>query len=630
MSDEPVAVDAPPAAAYVFPFEVPADLATASDEDLRALHAQVREHAATFAGLSPAETTQATLDALTACRDLAQNIATVVIGRRDSAASAADLFAEIDAELPEADPADPGDADAGEPEGGEPAADPTAAVPADAPVAASTTTAVTAARRAAPPRVREVARTSRGPALPQAQRGAYASMNAAASIAGFHSGQRLERFADAARALSAQLERYPSMSAGRASGGNRKRYTGPTRPVTVYDADDRNRTFELRDYTRQNVVELRREFPEELRVDENIGNGYAVAEFASSERRLPGGSLIKSVAESVKAGRSLTAAAGWCAPSDVIYDLLELETLDGMLDLPELQTTRGGWQIPIDGGPDFSSIWTSLGTAGDTHLTEAEVMADSVKVCTEIPCPPFEDVRLGVDYYCLTGGLLQRRGYPEVVGRFSRGATIALAHKINYGVIASIVTASGAATVIPQDLSGDDAASAVLSAVDLAITDAKYRNRMGFNATMETVFPWWVLVPIRAGLARRRGVRAFDVTNAEILGWFAERDAVPRLVYDWQDAFSGLATGPGGATALTALPPTVDFLVYPAGTWVKAVQDVVALDTIYDSTMLSTNQYTAVFVEDGWATLQMGPTSRLYRVNVDPSGVTGCCDTVGS
>ncbi len=616
MSDEPV-VDAPPAA-YVFPFEVPADLAAASDEVLRALHAQVREHAATFAGLSPADTSQDTLSALTACRDLAQSIATVVIDRRDSAASSAALFAEIDADLPEA-AADP-DGDGGD--GGDPAPEPDPA-PADLVPAA-----VTAARTPAP-RVREVARTSRGPALPaQAQRGAYASMNAAAPIAGFHSGQKLDRFADAAKALSAQLERYPSMSAGRAKGG--KRFAGPTRPVTVYDAEDRTRSFQLRDYVRQSVVELRREFPEELRVDESVGNGYSVAEFASSERRLPGGSLIKSVAESVKNGRSLTAAAGWCAPSDVIYDLLELETLDGMLDLPEMQTTRGGWQIPIDGGPDFSSIWTSLGDGGDTHLTEAEVMADSVKMCTEIPCPPFEDVRLGVDYYCLTGGLLQRRGYPEVVGRFSRGATIALAHKINYGVIASIVAASGAAIVIPQDPNGDDAASAVLAAIDLAITDAKYRNRMGFNATMETVFPEWVLVPIRAGLARRRGVRAFDVTNAEILGWFAERNAVPRLVYDWQDAFSGLTTGPGGATALTRLPATVQFLVYPAGTWVKAVQDVVALDTIYDSTLLSTNQYTAVFVEDGWATLQMSPTSRLYTVNVDPSGVTGCCDTVGS
>jgi len=620
MSDEPV-VDAP--AAYVFPFEVPADLAALSDDDLRALQTQVRDHAVTFSGLTPAQVTHETVAALTACRDLAQQVSTVIIERRDNAAAASDLFAEIgdladaSTEVDEPDPdGEPDDGSADPAPASDPAVDPAAVTAAGAP-------------RRQPPRVRDVARTSRGPVLPAVQRGAYGSMSAATAIAGFQSGQRLEKFADAARILSAQIERYPSMTTSRARGG--KKFAGPTRPVTVYDAEDGGRKFELRNYQRLSGVEIRREFPAELRVDEASGNGYAVAEYAGSERRLPGGSLVKSMRESVeKNGRSLTAAAGWCAPSDVIYDLLELETLDGILDLPEMQTTRGGWQIPIDGGPDFSSIYTAIGDGGDTHLSEADVMADTPKVCTEIPCPPFEDVRLGVDYFCLTGGLLQRRGYPEAVGRFSRGSTVALAHKINYGVISSLVAASGAATVIPQDLNGDDAASALLSAVDLAIVDAKYRNRMGFAATMEVPMPWWVLVPIRAGLARRRGVRAMDVTNAEILDWFGERNAVPRLVYDWQDAFSGLATGPGGSTPLTRLPPTVDFLVYPAGTWVKAVQDVVSLDTIYDSTLLTTNQYTAVFVEDGWAVLQMSPTSRLYRVNVDPSGVTGCCDTVGS
>lgn len=626
MPDEPI-VDAPAAAAaeYTFPFEVPADLATATDDDLRALHEQVRGHATGFTGLSPAETTDDTLAALRACRDLARDIAAVIVGRRDRAGEIGDLAAEIDdLALPGTDPADV-DTDAEPPDSGD-------APAADEP-AATDLASVTAARRpaAAAPRVRQVAQHSRA-ATPLTNgspaRGAYASLNAVASIGGYSAGQQLESFSDAARALSTQLERYQSLTAGRARGS--KRFAGKTRPVTVYDRDDPGRRFDMRSFVRHNIAELRREFPTELRVDEQLGNGYAVAEYAANERRLPGGGLIQSVAQSVRNGRSLTAAAGWCAPSDVIYDLMELESLDGMLDVPEIQTTRGGWQIPIDGGPDFATIYNSIGNAGDTHLTEAEVMDDTTKVCTEIPCPPFEDIRLGVDYMCLTGGLLQRRGYPEVVARFTRGATVALAHKINFGVIAAIVSGSGAANIIPQDPNGDDAASALLAAVDLAIVDAKYRNRMGFATTMEVVLPWWVLVQIRAALGRRRGVEGWQVTNAEVLSWFADRNAVPRFVYDWQDYGAGLAIGPGGPTPLTRLPLTVDFCLYPAGTWVKPVQDVVSLDTIYDSTLLSTNQYTAVFVEDGWAVMQMGPISRLYRVNVDPGGVTGCCDTVGS
>jgi hypothetical protein len=107
--------------------------------------------------------------------------------------------------------------------------------------------------------------------------------------------------------------------------------------------------------------------------------------------------------------------------------------------------------------------------------------------------------------------------------------------------------------------------------------------------------------------------------------WFAVRQAVPRWVYDWQDAYTGLPAGPGGASPLTALPTTVQFLIYPSGTWTKIVQEVVNLDTIYDSTMLRENQYTAVFAESGANVIQTCPISRLYTAQADPSGVVGCC-----
>lgn len=592
---------------YAFPFDVPASLAAVSDEDLRALHTQVRDHAATFTGLSPADTTTATIVALTACRDLAVDIADELSARADRVDEATALAAELAA----TDTVDL----TGEP-------DP---IPEPDPVV-DPVPAVTAATRRNP-RVRDVARGTTPPALPQdTQRVQFASMIAAADIGGFSSGATLTRFADAAKVLSARINLYPQQPVSRGRTSTAKR------PVTVYDADEPGRRFELRNYTRHPGVVLRREFPEDLRVRDGAahGRGYSVAEHASSERRLPGGNLRESATLAVKAGRALTAAAGWCAPSEQIWDLVETETLDGILDTPEMQTTRGGWSIPINGGPDFATIYNMLGNAGDTHLSEQNVIDEVPKVSTEIPCPDFEEVRLGVDYYALTGGLLQRRGYPEVVQRFSRAAVVALAHKINYGYIQAIATGSTVVPTITADPSGDDAASALLALVDLAIVDAKYRNRGAFNGTYEVVLPWWVLVPIRAALARRSGVALLAVTDAQILSWFTTRSAVPRFVYDWQDQFSGLATGPGGAVPLRFLPSTVQLLVYPAGTWVKAVEDVFALDTIYDSTLLATNQYTAVFSETGWAALKMMPLSRLYTVPVDPSGVVGCCPTLDS
>ncbi len=431
-----------------------------------------------------------------------------------------------------------------------------------------------------------------------------------ASVDARGSGNELASFADAGRIIEDRLSTYCRRTSGATSKaiGSSNRYIMPGG----------------RSLVRHGNVAFRREFPADLRITEG-SRPMTVIEHAMNQRRLPGGSLASSTEMQVAAGRALTAAAGWCAPSETIYELCALETLDGILSLPEVQTTRGGFHIPQNGGPNFASIYNGIGDDGDVILSEYDVENGVDKVCIEIPCPPFVEVRMDVAYLCLTGSLLQQRGYPEAVTRFSQGAIVALAHKVNESVIARMVAQSGSPVTITADASGDDAASALLSAVELAIQDMKYRNRMGQGETAEVVLPFWVMAPIRAALARRTGVAMLDVTDAQILSWFTTRHAVPHFVYDWQDAFSGQSGAPGGVTPITAFPANVSFLVYPAGTWVKQVRDVINLDTVYDNALLTQNQFTALFVEDGFNVMKMCVESRLYTVPVDPSGVTGCC-----
>jgi len=586
---------------YEFPFDVPADLSTLSADALNSLLAQIREFSAGLVVEGQPVTVEA-LEGLRASKDLATQVATTLTERETRDAEVAALLddihvtttptvvEEIHASTDDTDTDTDTDTDPG-------------------------TAIVAAAGRRRTPSVRDVAGRGAQPQLPDGVEGRrFVQMRAAANVPTYTAGQNLEKFMDAAKALSARIDQYPVDSA------NRTPRATDSREIIVMS--DGGRRYPMKDFSRHGAVQFVRQFPDELTVRDGQG-GMAVAEYAANERRLPGGSLIESARRAVRAGRSLTAAAGWCAPSDTIWDLCELETLDGLLDLPELTTSRGGWQIPANGGPDFSTIWTGLGT---THRSEAQVQGESpAKTCYEIPCPDFNDVRLGVDYFCLTGGLLQRRGYPEVVARFGRGAMTALAHKINMGVIAAMVTIAGAANVIPPCTVGEDALSSLLAAIEIATVDAKYRNRMGFNATLEVVLPWWVLAQMRAAASRRSGIDLLSVTDAMIMEWFAIRGAVPRFVYDWQDAYTAAVAGPGGQFASLALPQTVNFLVYPAGTFVKAVQSVVNLDTVYDSTKLGTNEYTAVFVEDGWAVLQMCPYVRQYTATVDPCSDLGCC-----
>jgi len=98
-----------------------------------------------------------------------------------------------------------------------------------------------------------------------------------------------------------------------------------------------------------------------------------------------------------------------------------------------------------------------------------------------------------------------------------------------------------------------------------------------------------------------------------------------QYVYDWQDAFSTASlsgTGPGANTPINFLPKSFQFLVFPSGTWIRAVSDVITLNSVYDSTKLATNQVTHLFTETGWAMVQMCPLSRVYTVPICPSGKT--------
>jgi hypothetical protein len=568
----------------MFPFEVPADLTALSADEFAALQKTVNEFAkATAADDSASE------DLIIATAELFSSVKAESGRRSEVAGKAKAARAELAAGLAPAEP---------EGEEDDEVEEPAPVSPAPAP---STPPAP------APERVEARSTIDTPPVTEEKQKVGSLIASADAPTRG-----PIKSFADVGKLLDTQFGRYGRPGAG-ARGGKTPTVPGGSRFVMEGG----------RSVQRHSIAAIQREYPAEFRITESGKKALDVLEHARSERRLPGGSLAKSAQAQVDAGKALTAAAGWCAPSEILYDLCSLSSMDGMLDIPAVQAARGGFQIPANGGPNFATIYNSIGDGGDVILTEYEVENGAEKVCVEVPCPDFVDVRLDVAYFCLTGNLLQTRGYPEAVTHFSQEAITALAHKVNASMIARLVAGSTAPVTIAEATGSTDAASNVLSAVELAIMDMRYRNRMSLAATVEVVFPAWVIGPIRAAMARRRGVAELAVSDSEIVSWFTVRGARVQFVYDWQDAFTGGAFG--GTGSATAFPTTVNFLVYPAGTWVKGEADVINLDTIYDNAMLTQNQYTALFVEDGLSAMKMCADSRLYTTNVNPAGITACC-----
>lgn len=456
------------------------------------------------------------------------------------------------------------------------------------------------------------------------------------------------------------------------------------------------------------IAEFQVDFAPELIVPDHaeFDSTHPAYKFATDQSRLKGGSL--------------TAAGGWCAPSETIYDMCVLESRDGLVSLPEVRVNRGG--IRFTQGLDWSSIFLTNGfcfteaediagtysvneiqtlsvpntvttftitaNGGTTSTlafgaTAAQVQAalDAVsavgtgntsvssagtnpqiytvtyvnglgnqnlaqatgavtggtgtitaattqqgggaagsKPCSTVPCASFTDVRLNVCGICVQSGILLNQAYPEAVRRYVSGALTAHVHRLNTNLIANVVSQSTAVT-ITNVAKAPGAAGQLLGALELQVEDIRYKYRMGRGTIMEVILPYWVRGALRQDFAARVvATDPYAVADAEIARWFAMRGINPQFVYDWQNL--------GGGNAAIAWPTSVQFVIYPAGTFVRGTSSLVTLSNLYDSTLYSNNNFTALFTEEGWSVMKMCPESRVVTVPLCYSGSAAAGQTV--
>lgn len=574
-------------------------------DDLTSIRAQAREAAATFAEMDVADVSA---DDIATMKELTK-VVQGVDAERSRRGGAAGAFAALSDSLGEEDDPDDGDTSGAGAEG------------TGTPEAPAATTTAAAATPPAPSVAAVASRTT--PAVPAetVPNRAPAVILAGANSSDYAAGSELD-WTNVGKAVEKAFLQYSAM------GGN----GGPRRdPIAQFKLD----------------------YPKELTASGGLQeDATAVIDFASSEKRLPGGSLLASIEIARKAGKasptanSLTAAgAGWCAPSEVIYDLCELESSDGMLDIPEINVSRGG--IKYTTGPDFSSIYSG---AGYFHYTEAQIISGVTKPTMAVPCPSFTDTRLEADGLAIQADLLQLRGYPELIARFVRGAMVAHTHKINSFMINALVTGSTALS-LPSSVTSHtpglgttwytdhSVVSTLLGAIDMAITDYKYRQRMQLSSTLEVVLPYWVLSWIRADISRKNfydtdaTTDQYNLTMERINSWLAVRGARAQYVYDWQDSFYWAAYPTGapsvwqqfGASPTSTdfvqdWPHALQFLLYAAGTWVRGNADIITLDTVYDSTLLAQNKTTQLFTEQGILAAKTCFDSRVYSIGTNVAG----------
>jgi hypothetical protein len=534
-------------------FEFPEDIAALSDADLATAIEKAEKVGASFDDIPDADLTDEQVQSIVALSEFVISARESQASRAAAAEERAGRAAEARRTLKASEPEPEKDEDKAEETDKAEEKEP------EAVAAAARPRSVVARAAAAVP----------APVLPKTRQGA--TLLASADIPGIVSGSPLTDLNGVGEAAVAKMRTFPT---GRVGGAEGTQIRGSI--ARIEKAEGRAPKVRAEDYN----------------------DHLAALAAAGNESRLPGNSLV--------------AAGGWCAPSETLYDLCALESTDGILDLPELQVSRGG--IRFMQKPDFAQIYQDVGF----HLTEAEVISGTAKTCIEVDCPTWDEIRLDAIGLCIKAGILTNSAFPEYVRYFIEAALIAHQHKISAGLITDMLADSQAinagAPVVASDSLGE---------LDVVANYVRESTRMARNTSLELVAPNWYKSILRADLARRGDRDLLSVSDAEIDGLFRDRNIAPQWVYNMDDL---TATGVPPAAQTVVIPESTEVLLYPAGTWVKGTTDVINLDAIYDSTNILTNTYTALFAEEGIALIKRCNESYKVTLGTCASGQTGAKD----
>jgi hypothetical protein len=373
---------------------------------------------------------------------------------------------------------------------------------------------------------------------------------------------------------------------------------------------------------RQGLCSIKREAPDHLNY--TGASDWLKVDEVTNQKNLP--------------GKSLVAAGGWCAPSEVLYDVCPIPvSRDGLVDLPTITATRGG--VKYSRRPDFAPFWSLVGF----EQTETDAIAGVEKPCFEIPCPDdLSECRMDIEGICLVQPLLTERGWPEKVEEFVEYAMLAHAHRINARRIERMVDMATWAITVPGpvrspadntlpstaytvDDHGPGAFESLLSVLELQVEFFRYSMRLSRTALLEGMAPYWLRGLLRADISKKLGIdNRWGIATDEILDrWFADRGVRIQWVYDWQDSMSEQDPAAFGGTPPTKWPEEVSILLWEPGTYFALQQDVINLTGVYDRIDLQRNIYTRLFTEEGFAVCARCGRSMLITIPLCPNGLSG-------
>lgn len=560
--------------------EILADLANASEADIRAALAAVRESGKELA------TNAATPENVKALKEVLANAKTLdgaLTSRTSLADEQAAALAELDGvhdpgrdNLPQPDPADPAIPDPAEvakkaePEGGDGADEKTKAD--DGKADAKKTTATKSSRTAAG--LGQL--TDKPKDTPPANGVVTGKTTVSNGVPGFHAGQGLDD--------RAFLKAFAAAANAQGGAG------------------------------RVNVAHVEMDYPVERQFTDNaIGNTE----------------LIRKATDPA----AIVAAGGLCLPPEVRYDINVLGVTDRPVKgaLNSFQTSRGvlQYRAPFDALAMTSGLglWTQ---AMDQAIVVPPADPDTnvYKSCFVVECPGVLEASIFSTYMCLEFPNMTARFDQEWVRASTQAAQVAWARFAENQLLSLLFQGSKMLKGIGGVVS---AIADVLATYDRVIAYYRNRHRLNDRVSLRTILPLWTVNLLQTDLARRFTMASpgelFGIAQAEIERWFATRG----VNITWHlDGLAGATvngvTFPNQFYADAAaggdvpkFPTSIDSLLFVEGDWLFLDGGTLDLGLVRDSELNKRNRY-QTFVETFEGVAFTGKESLRINLPLRPDG----------
>jgi hypothetical protein len=354
------------------------------------------------------------------------------------------------------------------------------------------------------------------------------------------------------------------------------------------------------------------------------------------ERRLgmdPSANQLK--LHAVKSPEAITAAGGLCLPLEVRYDIKVLGVTDRPVRdaLARYAVERGGiqYRLPFDA----LSMTTGLGVwtqAMDSAIVQPPPDPDTnvYKTCMEVSCPGVVEASIYSTYLCLEFANMTSRFDPEWVQATTEASMIAWARFAEN----NLLTQMFAGSKILYGLGGKVSAIAdLLATYDRVISYYRYRHRLNSSVNLRTIMPQWVIDMLRTDLARRMTLASpgelFAIAQTMIESFFATRGVNVTWHLDGLPAPGGAISGitvpsqqyadTSAGQAVPNWPTKIDSLLFVEGDWLYLDGGTLDLGLVRDSALNLRNRY-QTFVETFEGVAFDGKESLRIVIPLVPTG----------